>query len=94
MTNAEQVLNEWIEFKQQERDAHIESALEAIKAAKRELDELETNLILAQADEPYLRPFRIDGVNAQKVYTAYGDIEAVAQLEKVALKGRQSEENV
>jgi len=74
-------MDQWLKYQKDQRDFHVEQALDAIAAARRELQVLEDNLKLAVANEPYIHIGRVDGVQAQAIFSAFGDIERVATFE-------------
>lgn len=75
-------MKELAEYYDQKAKSEVGLALTSIERARRELDQIEENLWLAAAGEPYLRIGSIDGVSAQAVFNAFGSIETAALLRR------------
>ena len=81
--STDQFLNELVSMKAREADIWTDQALSSVRAARKELDDIEAQLRLAYENEPYRRIGRIDGVNAQTVFNAFSAIETLAQLRSI-----------
>jgi hypothetical protein len=77
-------------------------ALEAVQKARRELDHVEEQLVLAAAGRPYLRVGRYEGLDVGKVFEAFTRLEDAAtedrreggdkwQIEEEMLEARNRE---
>lgn len=80
--DAVKALKRQIQYQQELGAVEADRAYRSIEEARKELDEIEAQLRLAEAGEPYKRIGTIRGVDAAPVFGAFAALETEAMLQR------------